>query len=148
MQHANEMLRCLMDCDVEQLRKLDRHLMSQFAQHTDAELLTTIHLARTVCNSIPFRQRAYSHRWLLERHYPSQLPDALKPKAERIYPRIVGCVGIASHSSPGRKGAFNRAVEQVMADAVLETYADGHANEPQIVKARMMEKRAQFKRGA
>jgi hypothetical protein len=76
------------------------------------------------------------------------LPDQLKPKAERIYPRVVGVVGIASMAGPGVKTNFNRAIEKVMSDAVLETYADGHEQQPEIVKARMLEKRAEFKRRA
>jgi hypothetical protein len=31
---------------------------------------------------------------------------------------------------------------------VLETYADGHGDQPEIVKARIMEKRAEFKKRA
>jgi len=49
----------------------------------DAATLATLHYARTLANSVPFKLRAYSHRWLCERNLPSGLPDALKPKAER-----------------------------------------------------------------
>jgi hypothetical protein len=72
----------------------------------------------------------------------------MRRRAERLYPKTVAAVGVASYSSPGRKNDFNRAVEQVMSDAVLEAYADGHESEPLVVKARILEKRAEFKRRA
>jgi hypothetical protein len=148
MKYSAEMRRCLIDCDVAQMRKLDNHLMPHLSHQDDAEVLVAIHMARTLVNFIPIKLRAYSHRWLLDQNYPSGLPDQLKPLAERSYPRVVACVGIASQSGPGRKTRFNRAVEKIMSDAVLETYADGHENEPDVVKARMLEKRAEFKRRA
>jgi hypothetical protein len=149
MQHQAELRRCLIDCDVAQLRKLWAHIAPQWPQpKTERDMLVALHIARTNTNGIPFRARAYSHRWLIDGGWPSGLPDHLKPKAERIYPRVVGAVGISSMGGPGVKTHFNRAIEKVMGDAVLETYADGHENQPHIVKARMMEKRAEFKRRA
>ena len=40
---------------------------------------------------------------------------------------MVEGVGVASQSSAGAKNPFNFTIEKVMADAVLEAYADGHA---------------------
>ena len=148
MKHSAEMRRCLLDCDVAQMRKLDHHLMPHLRQLTDLEVLIAIHLTRTQSDFVPLSGRAYSHRWLLDNGYPSRLPDELKPKAERIYPEIVDAVGISSQSGPGHKSLWNRTIEGVMSDAVLEAYADGHRKQPDIVKARMMEKRAEFKRKA
>jgi hypothetical protein len=147
MKHSAEMRRCLIECDVVQMRRLDQHLMPHLAALSDDDVLTTIHIARTCADFLSVQARAYSHRWLLDRGLPSELPDRLRPRAERMYPRVVDAVGVASHSGPGRKSAFNQAIQQVMVDAAAEAYADGHGSEPQIVKARILEKRAAFKRG-
>lgn len=150
MQHSAEMRRCLIGCDVAQVRKLWREIAPHLPQpENDAAALTALHYARTLAVFVPFRLRAYSHCWLLDRGLPSGLPDHMKPRAQRIYPRVVGCVGTSSQASPGGvKTAFNRAIEKVMVNAVLETYADGHGEQPEIVKARIMEKRAEFKKRA
>lgn len=150
MLHTAEVRRCLVECDVAQLRKLWAHIAPNMPQpKTDAEALAALHMARTQTVSIAFRARAYSHRWLVDHSLPSGLPDHLRPKAERTFPGVVNAVGVSSQGGPGyRKSAFNRAVEQVMADAVRETYADGHEHQPHIVKARILEKRADFKRKA
>jgi len=143
------MRRCLIECDVAQMRRLDQHLMPHLSALSDRDILITIHVTRTLSDFVPFRLRAYSHRWLTDNGYPSRLPDVLRPKAERMYPVVVSAVGVSSQAGPGRaKTAFNYAIEKVMSDAVLEAYADGHANEPQIVKARILERRAEFKRRA
>lgn len=82
------------DCDV--LAKLWRHIAPHLpGPKTRAEIEIVLHSARTQAGSVTFRKRAYSHRWLMERGLPSHLPDDLRPKAERIYPRIVEGVGIA-----------------------------------------------------
>lgn len=149
MRHSAEMRRCLLDCDVVQLRKLWMHVAPDMPQpENDHAALISIHLARTMARFIPFRARAYSHRWLTDQGLPSKLPDQLKPRAERIYPRVVNAVGISSMAGPGKQTPFNRAIQNVMSDAVLETYADGHSHQPDIVHARMMEKRADFKKHA
>jgi hypothetical protein len=45
--------------------------------------------------TVSFKARAWSHRWLTERALPSGLPDRLKPSAERVYSRVVEGVGIS-----------------------------------------------------
>jgi len=89
---------------------------------------------------LTLKQRAYSHRWLLDHGYPSGLPDGLKPSAERLYPKVVEAVGIAvKGSSPiGRQVA--PLVQASMQNAVLEAYAD-KKTDPAFVKARMMDAR-------
>lgn len=149
MQHSAEMRRCLIDCDVVQVRKLWQHIAPHLPQpETDKDALVSLHYARTLARFVPFRLRAYSHCWLTDQALPSGLPDHMRPRAQRLYPRIVGAVGTASHAGPGLKTAFNRAIEGVMRDAVLEAYADGHSQQPEIVKARILEKRADFKKRA
>src|SRR5882724_2493650 len=96
MPHAAEFRRCLEECDISAVRKLWWHLAPNLHQPaSDHEALATIHRARTEAAWMRLRPRAYSHRWLLDHGYPSALPDELKPKAERLYPRIVEAVGIS-----------------------------------------------------
>lgn len=99
-----------------------------------------MHVARTAAISIEFRHRAWSHRWLTERDLPSHLPDDLKPKAERMYPRIVEGVGISVNvRNPLLKPAAVE-VRKAMEVAVEESFADGK-KDPAFVTARMQEAR-------
>lgn len=70
------------------------------------------------------------------------MPDELKPKAERIYPRIVDAVGIAVSTNSGDDGKAKLAslVRGSMEDAVLEAYADG-VKDPRLIRAMMMRAR-------
>src|SRR4029077_10199725 len=133
MQHSAEMRRCLLDCDVAQMRRLDQHLMPHLKELSDGEVLITIHLARTLSSLIPFRLRAWSHRWLLDHGYPSRLPDHLRPRAERIYPKIIDAVGIAVKAGNDLFKPVAGMVRDAMSDAVLECYADNR-KEPEFVK--------------
>ena len=147
--YSDAMLRCIRDCDAELAMRIwqaDRPSLPQPENVYQAKMM--LHYARTLLNSIPHRDRFYSHRWLLDNNFPSALPDRLKAKAERMFPVEVAVVGVASGSKPGGKTAFNYAVEKVMADAVLEMQADGHKLDAPIVKARMLEQRALFKKRA
>lgn len=139
-QHFAEMRRCLIDCDVTGARRLWKHVAPGMSQpKSDGEALATIHLARTCADYLPLKLRAYSHRWLVDSGYPSQLPDSLKPKAERLYPQIVDGVGIAVRGS-GVTAPVAGLIRDVMSDAVMECYADKRT-EPTFVRARMMEAR-------
>mgnify|MGYP000935047973 FL=1 len=110
---------------------------------SDAEVLRVLHFARTKTDAVALRKRAYSHQWLIERGLPSGLPDRLKSSAERIYPVAVGCVGIATKT----RSALATEIRSVMENAVHETYADGHAGQPEIVRSRMLEMRQRILRG-
>ena len=88
--------RALEECDIDGVRVMWSHIAPHLHQpQTDAEALATIHLARTGMELMPFNKRAYSHRWCLDHGIPSQLPDHLKPRAERIYPIVQEAVGIS-----------------------------------------------------
>ena len=119
-----------------------RAAWSEVAPHlpqpkTPAQAETMMHHARTQAESVSFAKRAYSHRWLTERGLPSGLPDGMKPKAERLYPRVVDAVGIScSAKNPMLAPAMNL-IRSAMEAAVMECYADGDT-EPSLVKARMM----------
>lgn len=137
----------LEECDVALVRKLWAHVSPHLPQpKTDHEALITIHVARTAASTIAFKLRAYSHRWLIDNGYPSQLPDELKPKAERIYPSIADAVGVSVRAGSPERKPLAEAVEKAMSDAVAESYADGK-RDPLIVKERMREARIKILRG-
>jgi hypothetical protein len=107
---------------------------------TDHEALITIHRARTEARSMPLSLRAYSHCWLVDHGVPSGLPDELKPRAERMYPRIVEAVGIAVKAGSAERIPLARRLRKAMEDAVAECYADGDT-EPAFVRGRIVEAR-------
>jgi hypothetical protein len=128
--------------DIALLRKVWAHAMPHLPQlQTDEQALTAAHLARTAASSVRFKARAYSHAWLLERGLPSQLPDKLRPRAERLFPRVVDAVGIAVRAMNPDHKPLARMIERAMSDAVADCYANGD-RDPNIIKARMREARA------
>ena len=137
----------LVECDVNLVRKIWQHAFPGMPQPgDDADVLRTIHYARTVSRTIEFKHRAYSHCWLKERSIASGLPDALRPKAERMYPRIVEGVGIAVKTMSGNK-ALATEIRTAMENVVLDCFANGD-KDPLLVKNLMLEARAKVKRGA
>lgn len=143
MQHAAELRRCLETCDVAAIRRLWKHVSPHLPQpENDDAALISIHHARTQAQSMPLEQRAYSHRWLLDHGYPSALPDELRPRAERMYPKIVEGVGISVGSlSPVLKPVVVM-VRASMENAVLDVYADDAHPDPAFVRTRIQEARA------
>src|SRR5262245_63403080 len=111
MQHSAELRRCLLDVDVAGIRKLWRHVAPHLPQpETDYEACAAIHMARTQATFLTVDARCYSHAWLRDENLPSQLPDWLKPKAERMYPVGFSAVGISVSTANGRENDFTRAV--------------------------------------
>jgi hypothetical protein len=138
------MRQVLVECDVSGARRL----WAEYAPHmpqpqNDAEALVCLHRARTEAASIALRLRAYSHRWLVDNGWPSGLPDELRPKAERLYPRIALSVGIGVKSVYPDVAAE---IRSAMEDAVLEAEADGRLTDAPFVKGRMMEARAKARK--
>lgn len=119
-------------------RKGPRHLQPR--DRREAEIL--MHHTRTGSRAVRMRARAWSHRWLIERGLPSGLPDILRPRAERLYPVVVGAVAIASMQQAPTTQPLRRAMEA----AVLEVYADYREPDPAVVRARMFEARARERR--
>jgi hypothetical protein len=139
MDRASEFRRCLLELDVIGACDLWFAVSPHLPQpKNNEEALITLHHARTQASSIPARLRCYSHAWLLERGLPSGLPDHLKPKADRMYPREVKAVGVAVGTLSQLPEFIERAraIQKAMSDAVAEAYADG-VTDPDIVKARM-----------
>lgn len=130
---------CLEAGDVNGLWDLWSQAMPHLPQpHTFIEAETSMHIARTASRAVTFWKRAYSHAWLVERQLPSQLPDHLRPRAERLYPRIVEGVGIAVKALSQSRKPLAEALATAMRGAVMECYADGRT-EPEFVRARMRE---------
>lgn len=132
----------LEDLDVALMRKLWAHVQPNMPQpKTDAGTLVALHHARTQARSVEFDKRAYSHAWLVERGYPSGLPEHLKPRAHRTYPVVAKAVGISvSSRSPLMKPLVGE-VRAAMERSVLESFADGRQDDTDFVKSRMMEAR-------
>jgi hypothetical protein len=148
-EYSDNMLRCIRDIDHELAMKLWKHARPAAAQpENELQAIIMLHYARTKISSMPEKLRLYSHCFLRDYNMPSALPDHLKPKAERMYPVGIRAVGTASGKFGGGKTAFNYAIEKVMSDAVLEVQADGHDLASPVMKARILEKRADFRRRA
>lgn len=148
MSRQSDMRRCLEELDVVAARQMWAALSPHLPQpSTDADVLATLHMARTAAESMPLRSRAYSHRWLQDRGLPSRLPDHMKQPAERLYPRVVGSVGIAVKS---RHVEVVEGVRGAMEYAVHDCYAMGDEDpaivKPQMMAARQRELRALFGR--
>lgn len=137
---------CLEAIDVDRLRKVWDVVFPHIPQPVkDADMVVQIHLIRTQASSIAFKLRAYSHRWLTDNGYPSLMPDELRPRAERLYPRIVEGVMIAVKASDPLLKPVAKRIERAMSDAVEDAYAEGR-REPEFVRARMEEARVREKR--
>jgi hypothetical protein len=107
---------------------------------SDAQAQFVFHRARTETQKLAFRHRAYSHSWLVERGLPSGLPDHLKPKAARMYPRVVEGVGVSVKARNPEFRQLARDCQKAMTNVVEEMYADG-ATDPDLIKTRMHEAR-------
>lgn len=131
--------------DAAALRRAWRQVAPHLPQPTtDAEAEIIMHHARTQARSVPMRARAWSHRWLLERGLPSGLPDILRPRAERLYPRVVEAVGISSMLVTPVTGPLRAVMTEQVEDAyathrILRLPASERAD---IVRGRMREARA------
>lgn len=127
--------------DVAALRAAWHRLAPHLPQpQNDEQAEIVMHHARTLTDSLSLRARAYSHRWLDERGLPSGLPDFLKAKAERMYPRIVEGVGISVNSSSALLRPATVEIRRAMEDAVSDAYANGD-RDPELVRGRMVEAR-------
>lgn len=108
----------LEELDIALIRKLWAHVMPHLPQpQTNEEALTCAHIARTASQSLDFKYKAYSHSWLRERGLPSQLPDSLRPRAERLYPTTIPAVGIAVRYRAPTSLLIRGAMEEAVLDA-------------------------------
>jgi hypothetical protein len=142
----NEFARCLEELDVAAATALWPVVFPGQPVPNSDGITIFLHYARTESQAMPLRLRVYSHRWLTERGMPSGLPDELRQKADRLYPRIVEAVGVGVKAFSEATVPLARAIERAMSDAVADCYANGD-RDPAIVKARMDEARARTMRG-
>jgi hypothetical protein len=103
---------------------------------TDEAAEIAMHRARTEAESVPLSLRAWSHRWMVERGYPSGLPDRLRPSAEQLSPKVAEMVGIFVKPASEATAPAAAEIRQAMTDAVSEAYADGRTD-PAFVRARI-----------
>lgn len=106
--------------------------------NTEAEI--SLHMARTQSEWLDDRKRCYSHAWLIERKLPSQLPDNLKAKADRLYPRVVEGVFVSANSNSPLIKPIAKLAQAAMCDAVEDAYANGDT-EPAFVRSRIQDAR-------
>jgi hypothetical protein len=111
------------------------------APESDDAAEVSLHMARTQSDWLADRARCYSHAWLAERGLPSQLPDELKPKADRLYPRIVEAVFVSANTNSALLKPVAMQVQRSMCDAVEDCFANGD-RDPALVRTRMAEARA------
>lgn len=134
--------RAIEDGDFKALRILHETALPHLpGPKSDAEAEASLHMARTQASWLELKRRAYSHRWLTERNLPSMLPDELKPKAERLYPKVVSAVGISVNVKGDWLQPAVPIVRGAMEAAVLEAEADGKLLDSAFVTARMKEAR-------
>ncbi len=126
--------------DVRLVRKIWAARMPHLPRIEPRDAEQTMHVARTASETVSFKARAYSHRWLTEREMPSQLPDKLKPSAERLYPRIATSVGISVNFRSAWMKPAAIEIRGAMEDAVSDCYANGDTA-PSIVRPRIFEAR-------
>lgn len=144
---ASEFRLLLESGDVEGCRRYwHKHApgMPQLATKGQAEV--SMHMARTAAKSVKFALRAYSHRWLLDRNLPSQLPNALKPAADRICPVVVEAVGISVNFRSPVLAPAAAEIEGAMSSAVEDCFASGD-RDPELVRSRMLEAKDRAMRG-
>lgn len=137
--HSAEMRRCLIALDVEGIRRLWKHVAPNMPQpESDNEALISMHMSRTAAEFVPFKLRAYSHAFLRDNGFPSQLPDHLRPNAEQLCPRIVDAVGYAPKFRSPLLKPIKPHVVKAVADAIEDCYAE-NKTEPHFVSQRMHE---------
>lgn len=132
-------LRALVDGDVRTLRRMWSRVSPHLPQVDAADGETCMHIARTATKGVPLKCRAYSHRWLEERGYPSQLPDKLKPQAERMYPRVASAAGFAWSSSSEILRPAKPIVDRAVGDRVEDLFANGDGDKTELVRREMID---------
>lgn len=141
MSTETEFRRALEEGDFRRLRALHSALLPHIPEPTtDAAAEISLHMARTQADWLDLRKRAWSHRWLSERGLPSQLPDELKPKAERLYPVITEAVFVSANTNSPLLKPVAQQIQRSMCDAVEDCFANGD-RDPHLVRKRMQESR-------
>lgn len=80
VKYGPEFRRCLVDLDIEGMRRLWKHCAPHLYQMNEAGTLTAMHLARTNMETLPYKDKVYSQNWLNERGIGSFMEDDLRQK--------------------------------------------------------------------
>ena len=136
---ASEFRQLLESGDVEGCRRYwHTHAPNMPQLQSRAEAEAAMHMARTAAETVRIRARAYSHRWLLDRGLPSQLPDRLKPAAGRLYPAVVEAVGFSVNFRSSILAPAAAEVQSAVTAVIEDCYANGD-KDPELVRARMLD---------
>ena len=139
---SSALLSSLSDDDVKSFRQAWNLTAPGNPIKTDVEAELVFHVSRTKISKVRLKQRAYSHRWLTERGYPSDLPDELREKAERMYPTKVECVAICVAASSPFGVEMAKIIEKAMTDAVADVYASNKHPDDELVRERILHAKA------
>lgn len=109
MEHSAEFRRCLVELDVESIKKISRHVSPNMPQpRNDYEVLCALHLARTKTPTLPAKLIEYSKNWL----------------SERTIGKVISTVGVTVGAPPyRRKQAL--AIRDAMSDSVKTSIKEG-----------------------
>jgi hypothetical protein len=143
---AGAFRQALREGDAVRCRQLWGAVYPDMPQPSPAQAEIAMHRARTETNTLPLKARRFSHAWLIERGYPSGLPDRLKPPPEQIVPRIVRGVGVSVNFSGAGKADLAAALQEAMSMAAGEAMVDGADDET--VSAQMWAARYRIERTA
>lgn len=82
LKYGPEFRRCVLELDVEGMRKLWKHCAPHLAQSSPSGTLYALHLARTEMETCPISLKLYSQAWLNERGLGSGM---MGDKRQRTY---------------------------------------------------------------
>jgi hypothetical protein len=143
VKHGAEFRRCLLHCDIIGLMAIHRHTSPHLKELSVADAWVALHIARVDVSNFPFNVRQYSIEWLKD-HGFEKIDGQWQRTAEYQKKIFAQAVGISSNRAGGTKTRFNREVEKVMSDAVLNSLAKG-ITEPQMQRESMMKARAKLR---
>lgn len=123
-----------------------RHVSPHLPQPQNGrDALTILHTARTAAESMPKAMRYYSHRWLLDWGLESQLPDYMRPSAERMYPEHTKAVGVSVNTSMEEFRPAAEFIQGAINYAILDAFEDKKTDSATVTK-RMLEAKNKAKK--
>lgn len=148
MSVKSELRSAMSDGDADAVARIYDHAYPNMPKATQEEAAVVMHTARTASESMPLAKRLYSHAWLTDRGFRSQLPEELRPRSERVESVIVPAVGVAvsSFAQSAYRKEEAKAIERVMARAAGDMVRDGITDRARIAP-RMWEARELYLRG-
>lgn len=141
--HGAEFRRCLLHCDLNGLMALHRHTSPHLPEMTVPDAMIAMHMARADTTNFSRKVRQYSAAWLAD-HGFEKADGQWRRTADYEAKLFAEAVGISSMRPGGGKSRFNRRVETVMQDALLNCIAKG-VREPEMQKENMLKARAKLR---